>query len=116
MTTINTRGRRCEYCGRTFPEGSVDLPFHWYCEHLQELTDEQIKAARVEYKSRLLDAVDADVAVTIPEDTWADLVEYEFDDDVDPETVAPGDVSPDTLSDAVETEYHYHVEGRDRAD
>ena len=36
----------CEYCGEEFSEGSTDLPFHWYCQHLAELDDEQFRAPR----------------------------------------------------------------------
>ena len=115
MSTENTDGGtiECGYCGKSF-DGEEDLHWHWYVDHEgdERLTDEQHLAARAEHRSRLLDAVDTDVTVTIPEDVWTDLVELEFDGDVDPETVTPADVSADTLLDVVETEYHWKVEGR----
>ena len=58
----------CEFCGETFAEGSTDLPFHWYCEHVDELDDEQLRAAWVEHKARLWDSIHVDVPVTIPRD------------------------------------------------
>ena len=110
-----TDTERCEFCGETFAEGSTDLPFHWYCEHLAELDDEQFRAASVEYRTRLLDSIDVDVQVTIPKEAWEDVVTFDFDDE-NPEDVAPSDVSEDTLMDLVEPEYHYRVEGRERGE
>ncbi|PSP41086.1 hypothetical protein BRC68_15830, partial [Halobacteriales archaeon QH_6_64_20] len=60
----------CEFCGETFAEGSTDLPFHWYCEHVDELDDEQFRAAWIEHNARLLGSIDVDVPVAIPRDTW----------------------------------------------
>jgi hypothetical protein len=102
---------RCEFCGEEFSEGSTDLPFHWYCDHLDELDREQHRAAWIERKVRLIDSVGVDVPVAIPRDTWEDVVASEFDDE-NPEDVTLGDVSADTLIDLVEPEYHFEVEGR----
>ena len=101
----------CLHCGDEFDvEG--DLHWHWRTEHFGELTDEEQFKAASAAEARLLDSVDTDVTVTIPEDVWTDLVEFEFDDDVDPETVTPADVSGETLHGAIATEYHWRVEGR----
>jgi len=104
----------CEFCGREFSEGSGDLEFHWYCDHPHEVVpgDEQFHAARIEYSDRLWDSVDVDVPVAIPQDTWEDVVASEFDDE-NPEDVAPGDISEDTLVDLVEPEYHFEIEARE---
>ena len=102
----------CEFCGEEFSEGSTDLPFHWYCEHLADLTDEQFRTASVEFHARLLGGIDVDVRVPIPRDTWEDVVAFDTHG-ADPEDVAPSDVSEDTLMDLVEPEYHYRVAGRE---
>jgi hypothetical protein len=102
----------CQFCGEEFSEGSTDLPFHWYCNHIYELDDEQYRAARIEYSVRLFGSIDVDVPVAIPRDTWEDVVAFEFDDE-NPEDVAPGDVSTDTLVDLVDPEYHFRVAGRE---
>ena len=52
--------------------------------------------------------------MTISRETWADVV-FEFDDE-NPEDVAPGDISKDTLIDLVDPEDHYRVEGRERGE
>jgi hypothetical protein len=100
----------CEFCGETFAEGSTDLPFHWYCEHLDELDDEQFRAARIEYSDRLWSSIDVDVPVAIPRDIWADVVEANTDD-ADPKEVTPADVSEDALMDLVDPQYHFSVVG-----
>ena len=92
-----TDTERCEFCGETFAKGSTDLPFHWYCEHLDELDDEQFRAAWIEHNVRLLDSIDVDVPVAIPRDTWEDVVEASTDE-ADPKEVTPGDISKDTFS------------------
>ena len=102
----------CEYCGETFTEGSIDLPFHWYCDHFDELDDEQRRAARIEYNARLFGSINVDVPVAIPQETWEDIVAVEFDDE-NPEAVAPGDVTEDTLIGLVEPEFHFEIEARE---
>jgi hypothetical protein len=101
----------CKFCGEEFSEGSTDLPFHWYCDHIYELDDEQHRAAWVEHKTRLVDSISPDVPVAIPRDTWEDVVEANTDD-ADPEAVSPADVSKDALMDLVDPQYHFEVEGR----
>jgi len=59
----------CEFCGEEFSEGSTDLPFHWYCDHLDELGDEQHRAAWIERNARLTGSINVDVPVAIPHDT-----------------------------------------------
>ena len=103
---------RCEFCGATFTKGSVDLPFHWYCDHIYQLDDEQHRAARIEYSVRLFGSIDVDVPVAIPRDTWEDVVRVDTDD-ADPEAVSPADISEDTLMDLVEPEFDFRVAGRE---
>ena len=102
----------CEFCGQEFSEGSGDLEFHWYCDHFDELDDEQRRAARIERSARLWSSIDVDVDVAIPQDTWEDVVASEFDDE-NSEDVAPGDVSKDTLIGLAEPEYHFEIEARE---
>ena len=102
----------CEFCGEEFSEGSTDLPFHWYCEHLAELDDEQFRAASDEYRDRLLGSIDVDIPVTVPRDTWEDVVAFDTDG-ADPADVTLGDTSKDTLIDLVTPEYHYKVGDED---
>jgi hypothetical protein len=102
----------CEFCGETFAEGSTDLPFHWWCDHLAELTDEQHRAAWVEHKTRLIGSIDVDVPVAIPCDTWEDVVKANTDD-ADPEAVSPADISKDALFELVEPEFQFRVAGRE---
>ena len=103
---------RCEFCGETFAEECTDLPFHWYCDHLDELDDEQHRAAWIERNVRLTGSVDVDVPVAIPRDTWEDVVEADTDG-ADPEDVTPGDISKDVLFNLVEPEFHFRVAGRE---
>ena len=104
----------CEFCGEEFSEGSGDLEFHWHCDHPHEVVpgDEQFRAAQIEYNDRLWSSIDVDVQVSIPQETWEDVVASEFDDE-NPEDVTPGDVSTDTLTDLVEPEFHFRVAGRE---
>ena len=102
----------CEFCGETFAEGSTDLPFHWYCEHVDELDDEQHRAAWIERNVRLTGSVDVDVPVAIPRDTWEDVVKANTDD-ADPEAVSPADISEDTLMELVEPKFDFRVAGRE---
>jgi hypothetical protein len=108
----------CEYCGEERGEefaDETDLAFHWYCQHLTDLTDEEFRAASNEYDARLLDSVNVDVDVTIPRGTWEDVVALETDG-ADPEDVTPADVDEDAMMDLVDPEFHYRVEGRDSRD
>ena len=105
----------CEFCGEEFSEGSNDLQFHWYSDHPHEVAndDEQkIREAVAEHHARLLGIIDIDVPVTIPQETWEDVVTFEFEGE-NPEDVAPGDISKDTLVGLVSPEYHFSIEARE---
>jgi hypothetical protein len=107
----------CEYCGEEFSEGSNDLQFHWYSDHPYEVADDdeqKIHEAVAEHHARLIGIIDIEVPVTIPQETWEDVVAFEFDDE-NPEDVAPGDISKGTLVGLVEPEYHFRVAGRESA-
>jgi len=96
---------------RSSARGAPTCRFHWYCEHLYELDDEQFRAAWIEHNARLTGSIDVDVPVAIPRDTWEDVVKANTDD-ADPEHVMPGDISKDHLFDLVEPDYHFEVESR----
>ena len=97
---------------RSSARGAPTCRFHWYCEHLYELDDEQFRAAWIEHNARLTGSIDVDVPVAIPRDTWEDVVEADTDG-ADPEDVMQGDISKDVLFDLVEPEFHFRVAGRE---
>jgi len=98
---------------RSSARGAPTCRFHWYCEHLYELDDEQFRAAWIEHNARLTGSIDVDVPVAIPRDTWEDVVKADTDD-ADPKEVTPADISKDTLIDLVEPEFDFRVAARAR--
>jgi rubrerythrin len=98
---------RCRYCGAEFADES-DRDFHWYCEHLAELDDEQFRAASDEYNDRVLGSIEVDVPVAIPRETWEDVCERQG---VNPESTSPDDIE-DSLIDLIHPEFDYEIEPR----
>ena len=96
---------RCRHCGEEFAD-ETDRDFHWYCEHLAELDDEQFRAASAAYNDRLLGTIEVAVPVSIPRETWEDVCQYRG---VDPETTSPAEIEDD-LIDLIHPELEYEVE------